>query len=66
MFVTAQRKGHPRGTAPLTLDTFCALDHLLISTSGGHFEGMIDEALAEMAENGRYPSRSTSYALTPL
>lgn len=25
-FVTAQRRGHPRGIAPLTLDEFCALE----------------------------------------
>jgi DNA-binding transcriptional LysR family regulator len=32
-FVTAQRIGHPRGNQPITLDEFCSLDHLLVSTS---------------------------------
>jgi DNA-binding transcriptional LysR family regulator len=36
-FVFVQRKGHPRGTAPLDLDTYCALNHVLVSTSGGSF-----------------------------
>ena len=65
-FVTAQRKGHPRGTEPLTLDAFCALDHLLISTSGGRFDGMIDEALAEVGRERAVSVSIQSYALTPL
>ena len=65
-FVTAQRKGHPRGTAPLTLDEFCALDHLLISTSGGNFAGMIDVALAERDRTRHVSVSVQSYALAPL
>ncbi len=65
-FVTAQRKGHPRGTAPLTLDEFCALDHLLISTSGGNFSGMIDVALAERDRTRQVNVSVQSYALAPL
>src|SRR6185437_2215574 len=30
-FVFVQRKGHPRGTAPLDLDSYCALGHVLVS-----------------------------------
>ena len=65
-FVTAQRHGHPRGTAPLTLDEFCSLDHLLISTSGGHFTGMIDNALADLGRERRVTVSIQSYALAPL
>lgn len=65
-FVTAQRKGHPRGTSPLTLDAFCALDHLLVSTSGGRFSGMIDDALADLGRERRVSVSIQSYALTPL
>jgi hypothetical protein len=36
-----QRKRHPRGSAPLDLDTYCALDHVLVSTSGGSFHGFM-------------------------
>ncbi|WP_207448761.1 LysR family transcriptional regulator [Roseomonas marmotae] len=64
--VTAQRKGHPRGTGPLTLDAFCALDHLLISTSGGGFGGMIDEALSRTGRERVVSVSIQSYALTPL
>ncbi|SMQ86085.1 DNA-binding transcriptional regulator, LysR family [Devosia lucknowensis] len=65
-FVTAQRRGHPRGTGPLSLDEFCALDHLLISTSGGHFSGMIDSALAETGRQRNVAVSVQSYALAPL
>lgn len=65
-FVTAQRRGHPRGSGPLTLDAFCALDHLLISTSGGHFTGMIDNALADLGRARHVSVSVQSYALAPL
>ena len=52
-FVTAQRKDHPRGNRPLDLDEFCSLDHLLISTSGGSFSGMVDDALAALGRERR-------------
>lgn len=46
-FVMAQRKDHPRGTASLDMDTYCALRHVLVTEFGGHFSGYIDETLAE-------------------
>ena len=65
-FVTAQRRGHPRGQRDMTLDEFCRLDHLLISTAGGHFSGMIDNALAEIGRERRVSVSIQSYALAPL
>lgn len=65
-FVTAQRRGHPRGNKPLTMEEFCDADHLLISTSGGHFAGMIDDALAEMGRERRVSVSIQSYGLAPL
>ncbi|MBY5438632.1 LysR family transcriptional regulator [Rhizobium leguminosarum] len=65
-FVTAQRRGHPRGTTPLTIEEFCDAEHLLISTSGGHFSGMIDNALAEIGRERRVSISIQSYALAPL
>ena len=65
-FVTAQRRGHPRGNGSMTLDEFCALDHLLISTSGGQFSGMIDNALAEIGRERTVSVSIQSYALAPL
>lgn len=65
-FVTAQRRGHPRGNVPLTLDAFCALDHLLISTSGGHLTGMVDSVLAGLGRARNVSVSVQSYALAPL
>jgi DNA-binding transcriptional LysR family regulator len=65
-FVTAQRIGHPRGNRPITLDEFCSLDHLLISTSGGQFQGMIDAALAKVGRERSVSVSIQSYALAPL
>ena len=65
-FVTAQRRLHPRGKKELTLEEFCGLDHLLISTSGGHFSGMVDNALAELGRERRVSVSIQSYALAPL
>ena len=41
------RKRHPSlGKGPLTLDQFCALDHLIVSPEGGGFKGPTDVLLA--------------------
>lgn len=65
-FVTAQRIGHPRGSQALTLDEFCSLDHLLISTSGGQFQGMVDAALARIGRSRTVSVSIQSYGLAPL
>ncbi len=52
-FVFVQRKRHPRGTSPLDLDTYCALDHVLVSTSGGSFFGFMDEHLEALGRSRR-------------
>jgi len=65
-FATAQRRGHPRGVAPLTLDQFCAGDHILISADGGSFSGLVDGALAELGRQRRVTVSVQSYALAPL
>jgi DNA-binding transcriptional LysR family regulator len=65
-FLTAQRKGHPRGTGPLDLETFCALDHLLISTDGGGFSGLVDQALGALGRARRVTVSLQNYALAPV
>jgi DNA-binding transcriptional LysR family regulator len=65
-FVTAQRKLHPRGRGAMTIDEFCAFEHLLISTSGGHFGGMIDHALADIGRDRIVSVSVQNYALAPL
>ncbi|MDR6934913.1 MULTISPECIES: LysR family transcriptional regulator [unclassified Luteibacter] len=49
-FVMLQRKGHPRGTAPVTLDEYCSLGHLVISDSG-RTTGLMDDRLKEIGRS---------------
>lgn len=65
-FRTAQRKHHPRGTAPLDLDTYCALDHLVVSSQGGGFAGVTDDALLAIGRSRNVAVSVQSYALAPL
>lgn len=51
-FRMAQRKGHPRGTAPLHLEEYCSLQHVLVAPDGG-FASPIDNRLAELGVERR-------------
>jgi DNA-binding transcriptional LysR family regulator len=50
-FVCAVRRGHPRAAKQITLDEFCALEHVLISPSGGAFVAQTDAALAALGRS---------------
>lgn len=45
-YVLVSRPGHPRLRRRPTLKQFCALDHAVVSPSGGGFAGATDEVLA--------------------
>ena len=48
-YVCVLRQAHPAaGQDALTLDTFCDLDHGIVSLQGGGFSGPTDEALARL------------------
>jgi len=51
-FVCAMRHDHPLAQAPLTLDAFCAADHVLVSFSG-RAHGFVDQALASLERSRR-------------
>lgn len=46
-YLCVMRQGHPMAEQPLTLDSYCAARHMLVSFSGRSF-GFIDEALASL------------------
>jgi DNA-binding transcriptional LysR family regulator len=46
-YVLAGRAGHPRLKRRPTLAQFCALEHVIVSTDGGGFHGVTDDALAK-------------------
>ena len=51
-YVCVMRRGHPLAEVPLTLDTYCAARHLLVSFSGRPY-GYVDEALSSMGRQRR-------------
>ncbi|MEP7297699.1 MAG: LysR family transcriptional regulator [Burkholderiales bacterium] len=51
-YVCVMREGHPLADAPLTLDAFCAAQHLLVSFSG-RAHGLVDQALTALNRERR-------------
>lgn len=64
-FGVAQRKGHPRGTGPIDLDTYCAGRHVIISSAGA-FDSPIDAELARRSLRRQVVAALPNYALVPL
>ena len=52
-YVCAVSAGHPCATPEMSLDAFCALDHVLVTPSSGGFYGPTDDALAKMGRQRR-------------
>lgn len=65
-FLMAQRRGHPRGTKPLDLNTYCGLPHILVSTSGGSFRGHIDEQLEKIGRRRRVVLSIHQFSHAPI
>lgn len=66
-YVCVLRAGHPvmqQGT-PLTVDQFCALDHALVSYSGGSFRGVTDEALQALGKQRQVTLSVKSFLVLP-
>ncbi|UXU92059.1 LysR family transcriptional regulator [Burkholderia sp. S-53] len=64
-FIFVQRKGHPRGLTPLDLDSYCALGHVLVSTSGGSFFGFMDEHLQSLGRTRHVVLSVQHFTLVP-
>jgi DNA-binding transcriptional LysR family regulator len=65
-YVCAMRKDHPDAArGRITLPRFCALDHALVSYSGGAFEGVTDEALAQLGRKRHVALSVTSFLVLP-
>ncbi|TFY85355.1 LysR family transcriptional regulator [Pseudomonas nabeulensis] len=65
-YVCVMRAEHPdaQGGA-LSLERFCALDHVLVSSSGGAFAGVTDQALARVGRSRRVMLSVTSFLVLP-
>ena len=66
MYVMVQRRGHPRGTAPLDLDSYCSLQHVLVSTSGGSLTGFIDEQMEKFGRERQVVLSVHQFILAPM
>lgn len=65
-YVCMMRAGHPDAKQPaLSLDRFCALDHALVSYTGGGVSGVTDEALARVGRARRVTVSVTSFLVLP-
>jgi DNA-binding transcriptional LysR family regulator len=51
-YVCVMRREHPLALAALTLERYCAADHLLVSVSGRP-QGLVDESLASLGRQRR-------------
>jgi len=50
-YAVIARQGHPAVQGRLSLDVFCALEHVVVSLKGGGFSGPADAALESPTEN---------------
>jgi DNA-binding transcriptional LysR family regulator len=64
-FVCVVRRDHRRVRDRLTLDDFCALDHLLVSPSGGAFTASTDDVLAAIGRQRRVRLSVPHFLLVP-
>jgi DNA-binding transcriptional LysR family regulator len=65
-FRMAQRKDHPRGTRPSTIEEYAQLEHVIVSGDGGGVRGFIDDLLAEKGLSRRVGVSVQYYSLVPL
>lgn len=52
-YLLVGRAGHPGLKGRVTLEKFCALNHVIVSPDGGGFHGVTDTALAELGMKRR-------------
>jgi len=64
-FLCVMRRDHPLAGRPLDLDRFCALEHVLVSPSGGGFLGVVDDSLAALGRSRRVTVSLNSFLLVP-
>lgn len=65
-YVCVLREGHPMlREGQLDLDRFCALDHALVSYSGGSFSGITDDVLAGLGRSRRVSLSVKSFLVLP-
>lgn len=65
-YVCVMRQSHPDAAGKrLSMKRFCALDHALVSYTGGSFRGVTDDALAALGHERRVTLSVTSFLVLP-
>ena len=64
-FLCVMRRGHPAAGKPLDLDTFCALEHMMVSPTSGGFVGTVDETLATLGRSRRVVVSVSTFLVVP-
>ncbi|MSQ21051.1 MAG: LysR family transcriptional regulator [Betaproteobacteria bacterium] len=64
-FVLIARRDHPTVGHYIDIDTYCSLDHVMVSPRGGGFTGAIDGALAQAGQKRRVKLSVPHYLLVP-
>lgn len=64
-FEVIMRQDHPLATQSLTLETFCAASHILVSPEGGGFIGATDRLLANSGHKRTVTTSLPSFLLAP-
>ncbi|WP_029008658.1 LysR family transcriptional regulator [Azospirillum halopraeferens] len=64
-YVTIARRDHPRIAGTLDADTFCALEHVIVSPGGGGFSGPADAALAAHGRSRRVAMSVQGFMMVP-
>ncbi len=64
-YVAIARPGHPDVKDALDLETFCALDHVMVSPDGGGFSGPTDAALAGVGKTRRVCLSAPGFLVVP-
>ncbi|KZB71874.1 MULTISPECIES: LysR family transcriptional regulator [Thalassospira] len=64
-YVAIARCDHPAIDRSLDLDSFCALDHVIVSPEGGGFEGPADDALAALGRKRNVALSAPGFLVVP-
>lgn len=64
-YVAIGRPDHPALPGQLDLETFCQLDHVIVSPEGGGFHGPVDDALAAIGLHRRVALSAPGFLVVP-
>ncbi|WP_246217898.1 LysR family transcriptional regulator [Jiella pacifica] len=64
-YVVIARQGHPAVPGRLSLDAFCALEHVVVSLQGGGFSGPTDAALEAIGRRRTVALSTSGFLIVP-